>query len=173
MWSGGAVFGDHVDVIALLSGLHRLRRNGDRIVQSRELQDRLNELAGPQARVFVFEGRLQLYCASLRIDTVIVEGQEAFRGIGLPLRIGEDFQRLGHKLADFRQARFGNGEGDVDGRDLVQLHQARRIVRLYEITDINHERAGTRIDGSVDIGVLELDPSGIDSGLVGIYRGRI
>ena len=68
------------------------------------------------------------------------------------------------------QVRFRHGKGHVDGSDLVQLHQVGRVVRLHQIAEIDHQRAGAGVDGGDDIGVLQLHACGLGGRLVGVHR---
>jgi hypothetical protein len=56
---------------------------------------------------------------------------------------------------------------------LVQLQQIRRIIRLHQIAQIDHQCSSACVDGSDDICVLQLHAGGVDGGLVCLHCGRI
>jgi hypothetical protein len=87
-------------------------------------------------------------------------------------RLGVDLEgALRHVLLQVGQPRLGNGERDVDGRDLVDDHERRRVVGADEVALVDHQGAGAPRDRRRDGRVLHLHLRVVDGRAVGLDRG--
>src|SRR5208337_5593036 len=121
-----------------------------------EHQRNIDKLSRPQTPVPVLKRAFQLEHPGRCVDSVVNERQPALcRTLRLSLGKGENFElSRGEVRSHPIQVCFRHGKGDVNRSDLVQLQQIGRIVRLHQITQIDHQYSGACVDGSNDICVL-------------------
>src|SRR6185503_1578117 len=114
----------------------------------------------------VGECRLQFDGSGGGVHAVVDEGEAALAGIAAGSLEGSANQKRSglHALPDPGQKFFRNGEGEVDGLDLVDADQL-DVGGLDETALFDQNVAGAAVDRGVDAAISEVDARFFEKGL--------